>query len=71
MGEHVLAGRIVDLERRVGDHGGDVLVVDRVDLGGLAADADRPEAQRLLRLDDAVDVLAAALACRAERRVQR
>ena len=60
VGEHVLARRIVDLQRRVGDHGRDVLVIDRVDLGGLAADADGAEAQRLGRLDDAVDVLAAA-----------
>ena len=58
--EHVLARRVEHFERRVGDDGGEVLVVNRVDVGRIGADADRPEAQRIGRLDDAVDVLAAA-----------
>src|SRR5439155_19840994 len=38
----------------------EVLVVDRVDLGRIGADADRAEAERIGRLDDAIHVLAAA-----------
>ena len=45
-------------DRRVGDDRGDVLEVDGVDVGRLAADAERAEVERLVRLDDAVDVLA-------------
>ena len=66
--EHVLARRVEHLERRVGDDRREVLVVDRVDVRRLGADADRAEAQRLGRLDDAVDVLAAAGAARRGRR---
>ena len=60
VGEDVLARGVEDLDRRVGDDGGDVLVVDGVDVGRLGADADGPELQGLVRADDAVDVLAAA-----------
>ena len=57
VGEHVLARRVEDFERRIGDDGREVLVVDRIHLRRIGADADRPEPQRVGRLDDAVDVL--------------
>src|SRR5438876_1641633 len=61
VGQHVLAGGVEDLDRRVRDDGRDVLVMHGRDLGGNGAEADGAEAQRIFRPDDAVHVLAAAL----------
>ena len=60
--EDVLARRVEHFERRVGDDRREVLVVHGVDVRRIGADADRSEAERVARLDDAVDVLAAARA---------
>ena len=56
--EDVVARRILHDHRRPGDHRRDVAIVDRAGIGRIGADAERPERQRFLRLDDAVDVLA-------------
>src|SRR4029079_19210221 len=58
VGEHVLAGRVLDDDRRVVHDRGDVAEVDRVDFGRFRPQPQRAEAQRLLGADDAVDVLA-------------
>jgi hypothetical protein len=62
VGEHVLARRVVDVERRVGDHRRQVFVADGPDDAGLGADADRPEVERRVRADDAVHVTTGAAA---------
>ncbi len=59
VGEDVLAGRVLNDHRRVRDDRGDVAVVDGVDLGPIRPDAELPEAQRAIRFDHAVDILAA------------
>ncbi len=58
--EDVFPRRVEHLERRVGDNGRQVLVVHRVDIRRIRADANGAEAQWVARLDDAVHVLAAA-----------
>ena len=60
MGEHVVAGRVEHAERRVGDDGRQVVAAHGVDRGRFLADADRPERERLVGADDAVDVAADA-----------
>jgi hypothetical protein len=64
--QDVLASGVEHFKRRVRHDGAEILEVHRVDLRWIRADADRPEPERLGRLDNAVDIFAAA---RADRRV--